>query len=160
VQQTTDPPAQPCDSDADCPETRCDPSPANPTLRECLQVGFVVSRRPIMTMPTWESIYGTVIADGCAIGGCHDHASAPNSGGLDMSSADLAYEQLVHGMVSFPTCGSTRVVPSDPDASFLLHKLDGSALELDCGVPMPIGDVLPGQQVAAIRAWIAAGAMR
>jgi hypothetical protein len=159
VERTTDPPADFCSSDADCPLTACDPNPPSPELHECLLVGYIFRRRTVVTEPTWESIYGTVIADGCAIGGCHDAASAPNSGGLDMSSSALAYEQLVHGMAAFPTCGTTRVVPNDPDASFLVRKLDGSALDLDCGVSMPIGDILPDSQVQAIRQWIMDGAL-
>ena len=58
-----------------------------------------------------------------------------------------------------PVCHLTErsgVVPGDPEASFLLAKLDGT---FDCGLPMPLlTDLLPPDVIEGIRTWIAQGA--
>jgi hypothetical protein len=53
--------------------------------------------------------------------------------------------------------GATLVVPGDPDASYLVHKLEGAAGIV--GVRMPLGGpYLTDGQISIIRRWIARGA--
>jgi hypothetical protein len=56
------------------------------------------------------------------------------------------------------------VVPCKPEESYLIHKVDGGPLcSLSEGVPsqpMPLGKPLPPDELATLRAWIAAGAPR
>jgi len=123
---------------------------------------------------TWGSIYAGVIAPSCARSKCHDAASAEAS--LDLSSRERAYEQLLmaaDGSMGRPAsgvfCGDPMglrdaprilVVPGDPEASLLLHKLRGFApTEPLCGEDMPSGRPrLPASRVGSIEAWIMAGA--
>jgi hypothetical protein len=68
------------------------------------------------------------------------------------------------GIIDIPSGWSgpltKRVVPGDPDASFLVKKIDGSAIDMSTeGFPMPrpVERVTPAE-LANIRQWIADGA--
>ena len=91
--------------------------------------------------------------------GCHRGGSgAP--GGLDLSSADESYDNMVN-VPAFheEATGRVRVVPNDPDASFLIHKLEGGPNLV--GERMPFGgSALPAADIQMVRDWIAAGAPR
>jgi hypothetical protein len=87
-------------------------------------------------------------------------------GRLDMSTAELAYRNLVEdgGFADGIHCGPEeqgdaglrRVVPSDTANSLILSKLSDAP---KCGVRMPDGlPPLPAEQIAVISAWIEAGA--
>ncbi len=54
-----------------------------------------------------------------------------------------------------------RVKPSLPDSSYLVHKIQGSQASVGgSGDRMPlIGGALTEDEIAVIRAWIAAGAL-
>jgi hypothetical protein len=52
--------------------------------------------------------------------------------------------------------GAVRVVPGDPDGSYLVQKL--AAAEGIAGDPMPPPEGLDAERLALVRAWIAAGA--
>ncbi|MEM6997083.1 MAG: hypothetical protein AAF721_41650 [Myxococcota bacterium] len=76
-------------------------------------------------------------------------------GGLDLSEGGL-----VDALVDVPSQSTdfTLVVPGDPDASYLLCKLDPSCPDIN-GAVMPSGaDPLPPEELTAIRQWIAGGA--
>jgi hypothetical protein len=69
---------------------------------------------------------------------------------------DVAYANLVN-VASRQKSGATRVIPGDPNNSYLVHKLEGSADIV--GVRMPRGGpYLTDGQIAVIRRWIAEGA--
>lgn len=114
---------------------------------------------------SFSAIYQDIFFNlGCGSGQCH---SAVASGGLNMTSRDMAYTNLVGviamGMAQPGTaangCGGTgmiRVVPGDPNSSLLVAKL---AHTQTCGGPMPnAGTTLPADQLQRIRDWISAGA--
>ena len=110
------------------------------------------------TLPatTWIDVLGIFAGHSCTLSGCHGGAgSAGDLGGLD--SFDSGHSQLLNDPVS--CAGSlydNRVVPFDPDSSFLLAKLEGYH---DCGSPMPlVGAPLQQQELDAIRSWILSGA--
>jgi len=70
----------------------------------------------------------------------------------------LAYEQIVNATVRGKP-GAIRVVPGDPDNSYLIQKLEGAASIV--GRQMPInGPYLQPGQILIIRRWIASGAPR
>ena len=57
--------------------------------------------------------------------------------------------------------GAIRVIPGDPDNSYLIHKLDGAVRgEAIVGVRMPLGTgpFLTEGQIRVIRRWIELGA--
>lgn len=70
-----------------------------------------------------------------------------------------AIESLV-GVKSVEAPNLVRVVPGDPDASYLVMKLDGTHLAKGgTGAQMPFGaPPLPKETIAKVRQWIAEGA--
>jgi mono/diheme cytochrome c family protein len=113
--------------------------------------------------PTFSSIQRDIFAAADSTGrpacsGCHTNAGgrAP-SGGLNLAG-DGAYDQLVN--VSSPRkTGAIRVVPGDPDNSYLIQKVEGQSGIL--GVRMPLnGPYLSDGQIRIIRRWIETGAAR
>ncbi len=87
---------------------------------------------------------------------CHSDQGRNASGGLVLLDG-RAYDALVT-RPSTGKPGATRVVPGDPDNSYLVKKLEG-ALDI-AGVRMPRGTgpfLTPGQMLV-IRRWIQQGA--
>lgn len=80
---------------------------------------------------------------------------------LDMSSPELAHEQLVDVAAGYKACVSDggpeliRVVPRSSSESLLMAKLENRQT---CGKQMPTKALLAPAEVAAFRAWIEAGA--
>ncbi|MCA9707134.1 MAG: hypothetical protein KDK70_14880 [Myxococcales bacterium] len=93
-----------------------------------------------------EAAVGAIFAASCGGMGCHD---ANPSGGLDLLAPGWP-ERLI-GQPSATCDGWIRVVPGDPDASFLVDKLEAPTA---CGATMPVGMSLPPEQIACIEAWI------
>lgn len=91
-----------------------------------------------------------------ACANCHTSAGRSPAGGLDLSHA-AAYGQLVNTPTrAMP--GAMRVVPGEPDRSYLVRTLEGSGI---VGQRMPInGPYLTEAQIAMIKQWIAMGAPR
>lgn len=104
--------------------------------------------------PTLTSIQNSIFNSSCAISGCHLGANSPR--GLDMSPGE-SWSNLVNVQSSgLPT--TIRVVPGDPDNSYLIMKMEGAPGIV--GLQMPQGrDPLSDSQIEAIREWIAAGAL-
>jgi hypothetical protein len=94
---------------------------------------------------------------GCATSTCH---GAFNTSGLDLRPGS-AYWNLIDVAATNPAAaaaGKKRVVPGDPQASFLSQKLHG-LLTASEGVRMPsVGRVLTPVELALVDEWIAAGA--
>jgi len=105
----------------------------------------LVCRRP-PPPATFATIERQVFGISCATVSCHGAAA---SGGLTLEVGS-AYANLVGVPATNPaahTAGLLRVVPGDPDASFLLDKLTGM-LTPDEGDPMPrVGGPLPAARV-------------
>lgn len=106
---------------------------------------------------TFGQVYSATLGGVCASPGCHVGNDAP--GGLDMSTPENAYANLVGMTAAGPACGTsnlTRVVPGNSARSLLYMKVSGTQ---PCGVRMP--DALPALSSAAIaqiKSWIDAGA--
>ena len=78
-------------------------------------------------------------------------------GGMDLTNADASFANLV-GVPSVQVPELSRVEAGDPDNSYLIHKLEGTASE---GVRMPFGGTPLEQAVIDdIRQWITDGAER
>ena len=83
---------------------------------------------------------------GCSQSFCH--GSAAGSGDLDIRTP----ESILEGGNNGPA-----VVPCDPDASFLVAKIEGTQTS---GGSMPIGgDLMPVEDAELIRQWISEGAL-
>jgi hypothetical protein len=98
----------------------------------------------------WKDLYERVLQPSCALGGCHDRATA--AGGLPMR--DMC--QTRTALLGKGACGETNVVPGQPDSSLLVNKLDSKMPR--CGSAMPPAGPLTASVLAAVRSWIEAGA--
>lgn len=100
----------------------------------------------------FDSIQAHVFTPICTV--CHAGASAPE--GLRLDAAN-SYNMLV-GVASSQAPSLQRVKPNDPDNSYLIQKLMGTAA---VGQQMPYGGPpLPAETIAVIRQWIIDGARR
>jgi cytochrome c5 len=106
--------------------------------------------------PTLQEIQASVFTPICS--GCH---TGPTSGalpsGMNLSSAAASYASLV-GVASVEVPATQRVQAGNPDASFLIQKLE-QASPPGGGARMPFGQApLGAPTIGMIREWIAAGA--
>jgi len=102
--------------------------------------------------PTLASIQANIFTPTCAVSGCHTGSNPVQGLRLDDG---FSYGNLV-GVAS--PYGSTiiRVVPGDPDNSFLIQKLEGTTA---FGGRMPlVGCCLQQVTVDVVRQWIQDGA--
>ncbi|MCA9629083.1 MAG: hypothetical protein KC766_15490 [Myxococcales bacterium] len=118
-----------------------------------------------------------IFAQNCTLAGCHGDPSTPAAGlFLSPSPDDAAFpadaearQSIVETYLLAPartTPDRARVVPGEPELSFLMDKLDGSQNCIgvscpgnDCGQRMPRGhDQLPAATRDTLRRWISQGA--
>lgn len=107
---------------------------------------------PMPSGPTLASIQANVFSVNCAISGCHGGATVQQGLRLDpgFSAANLI------NVASPRDANLIRVVPGNPDASFLIRKLEGTQT---LGDRMPqFGPYLPQATIDEIRLWILNGA--
>jgi hypothetical protein len=113
---------------------------------------FVATFTVAGIQPTLQSIQDNVFTPICS--GCH---TGPSSGllpsGMDLTSAAHSAASLIN-VVSVENPALKRVLPTDPNNSYLIKKLEGTA-----GTQMPLGgQPLSAATIAQIRAWITNGA--
>jgi hypothetical protein len=112
------------------------------------------SAPPTGLQPTLASIQANVFSVSCALSGCHTGAGAPFGLQLDPG---FSYGNLID-VPSPRDSNLIRVVPGDPDASFLIQKLDGTQT---LGERMPDGGpYLTTATINVIRKWIQDGAQQ
>ena len=87
---------------------------------------------------------------------CHTDVGRTPAAGLNLTH-DVAYSQIVN--VVSARKGAVRIVPGNPDGSYLVQKIEGRSDIV--GVRMPInGPYLTDGQVLILRRWIEQGAQR
>ena len=111
--------------------------------------------------PTFSSIQREIFGAGDSSGrpaciNCHNPQFAFFNGNLNLS-ATTAYAQLVNTRSS-GKAGATRVIPGDPNGSYLIQKLEGTPGIVGQRMPMTGPFLSPGQ-IAIIRRWIQEGAL-
>lgn len=102
--------------------------------------------------PNFSEIQASVFTPDCATSGCHAGANAAAS--LNLEEAN-SYAMLV-GIQSSQDASLQRVEAGDPDNSYLVQKLEGTA---SAGQQMPPGAALPQSEIDVIRQWIIDGAV-
>jgi cytochrome c553 len=112
-------------------------------------------------VPTFSSIqqeiFNTTDPSGrLACINCHTDAGRTPAGGLVLLEG-RSYQSLV-GQFSRFKAGAIFVVPGDPGASYLVHKLDGAADIAGSRMPRGTGPFLTAGQTQIIRRWIELGA--
>lgn len=105
--------------------------------------------------PTLTAISADVLQPTCALVGCHAAGSQQTSG-LELI-AGSEHDALV-GVPSPTVPTSMFVVAGDPDASYLVNKLEDAVGITGTPMPPPFGGLDP-DKIAQIRDWIAAGAL-
>ena len=113
--------------------------------------------------PTFASIQSQVFettdsAGRTACTNCHTNVGRNPSGGLNLTH-DLAYDQLVN-VPSRNKPGAIRVVPNDPENSYLIHKVEGRAGIVGNRMPNNGPPYLSAGQILILRRWIEIGAPR
>jgi len=106
---------------------------------------------------TLSSDVQPILSVNCALSGCH---AGPNA----VLGQDLSAGQTFGSVVDVPSVEAPalrRVRPFLPDSSYLVHKIQGTQASVGgSGERMPlIGGALTEEEIAIIRAWIAAGAL-
>lgn len=104
--------------------------------------------------PSFKNDVVPILTSNCANAGCHNNRNPAE--GLDLSAATMAYSGLVN-VGSTQCTANKRVVPSQPDQSYLVWKLEGTG-PCFSGSRMPKGTPLSAAQIATIRGWILSGA--
>jgi len=119
--------------------------------------GLDISGRPLSEGgdvplgPTLESVQANVFNPSCIV--CHSGANAPQGLRLD---AVNSFTNLV-GVASRQDSSFLRVAPGDPDRSYLIRKLEGTA---STGQQMPLGGPpIPQSTIEFVRQWIIDGAL-
>jgi hypothetical protein len=115
---------------------------------------FVAEFEVAGILPTLTSIQDNVFTPLCS--GCHT-GPAGNTlpAGLDLTSISMSFMSLVN-VASLEDATLNRVEPGDPDSSYLIEKLEGTA---STGGRMPLfGTPLDQETIDAIRQWITDGA--
>lgn len=84
------------------------------------------------------------------------HVTGGPAGFLPLTEG-VSYGNLV-GRTSGAKPGAVRVIPGDPDNSYLIQKLEGAAGIVGQRMPRTTGPFLTEGQVSIIRRWIELGA--
>ncbi len=113
---------------------------------------------PVVMGPTLPQIQAIVFGPSCGTGGCHNGGGASLPGVMDLSSEQASFDNLVNiAALQIGGGGVFRVLPGDPDNSYLIQKLEGNQM---AGGQMPPGAPLQQSVIDDIRLWITNGAPR
>jgi hypothetical protein len=111
---------------------------------------FVVSG----LQPTLQSIQQRVLTPSCA--GCHSGTGTALPASMNLTSASASHASLVN-VPSVQVPALRRVLPGNPDQSYLIHKLQGGPNIVGSQMPR-FGPPLDQPTIDAIRQWITNGA--
>jgi hypothetical protein len=108
---------------------------------------------PMGLQPTLASIQANIFTPTCAVSGCHSGPGAVL--GLNLEAGQSAANLI--NVPSFYGGMVVRVIPGNPDDSFLIHKLQGNQA---FGERMPLnGPYFQQVTIDVIRQWIQDGAL-
>ena len=113
--------------------------------------------------PTFSSIVSEILTSSDLAGrvactNCHTNVGRNPAGGLTLLSS-VAYDQLVNTSSS-QRPGVPRVIPGDPDGSYLMHKVEGRSGIVGRRMPIAGPPYLTDGQILILRRWIENGAPR
>lgn len=108
-----------------------------------------------MLEPTFANIQSEIFAKTCS---CHNAPAGGANGNLSLQM-DTAYANIF-GVKSSELATLDLVKAGEPDNSYLFLKVNGTFLEAGgSGLVMPIGSMLPPDQLMLMEEWITAGAL-
>lgn len=113
--------------------------------------------------PTFSSVQAQIfettdVAGRQACIACHTNVGRTPSGGLNLAH-DGAYDQIVNAP-SRGKPGAIRVIPGDPENSYLVQKLEGRSSIVGRRMPQAGPPFLTDGQILILKRWIALGAPR
>ncbi len=109
--------------------------------------------------PTLDAIQASVFGPTCSTSLCHSGIGGILPGVMDLTTADASFASLV-GVFSIEQPSLQRVDAFDPDLSYLINKIEGTA-PLPDNTRMPLGGApLDPAVIANIELWITNGAVR
>jgi hypothetical protein len=113
--------------------------------------------------PTFSSVQSQIFEASDSAGrraciDCHTNIGRTPPAGLNLTH-DAAYDQLVN-VASTRKAGAIRVVPGDPESSYIVHKIEGTADIVGVRMPFSGAPYLTDGQILIIKRWIAVGAPR
>jgi hypothetical protein len=113
--------------------------------------------------PTFASVQAEVFektdsAGRAACTSCHTSTGRNPLGGLNLNH-DVAYDQLIN-VPARGKPGAIRVIPGDPENSYIIHKLEGAPDIAGRRMPFSGPPFLTDGQLLIIKRWIAIGAPR
>jgi hypothetical protein len=112
--------------------------------------------------PTFSSVQANVFemtdsAGRNACTNCHTNNGRTPAANLNLLH-DVAYSQLVN-RASVQKAGLLRVAPGNPDNSYLIHKMEGTAGIVGVRMPQNGPPFLSDGQILIVRRWIELGAL-
>ena len=115
---------------------------------------------PVQMGPTLADIQATVFTPSCSSAGCHSGPSGNSlPSGMNLTSTANSFADLV-GVASIQQPGIMRIAAGDPDNSYLVQKIEGTAAAPN-NSRMPLGGAaLPQNVIDDVRQWIANGAQQ
>ena len=99
---------------------------------------------------SYPTVRDEVLVLSCGFGTCH----GSGVGGLTLTEETTAADLIWVNAIGMP--GSVYVVPGDPDNSYIILKMEGTAGI--AGSVMPTTGALDPDRIAIVRSWIAGGA--
>lgn len=110
--------------------------------------------------PTFSSINAEIFQSSDSSGrsacvGCHQPGGI--AGGVMNLRSEVAYNNLVN-VAARLKAGAIRVIPGDPENSYLIHKLEGRPGIFGLRMPQNGPPYLTEGQILVIRTWIKNGA--
>jgi len=126
---------------------------------DCDAIAELVMRAPPQASAAAVKV---ILAQRCALGGCHLHA--PGAAGLVLDVSSDSWTSALVGVPALESPSMDRVAAGDPDRSWLVYKIIGSFCgaacdpTLGCGAEMPFGTALAAADQETIVAWVVAGA--
>jgi hypothetical protein len=111
--------------------------------------------------PTFSSVQTNIFSNGDSSGRvacttCHTNRGRSPDGGLNLEP-EFSYATLVNQEAQGKP-GAIRVMPGNPDGSYLVHKLEGASGIVGGRMPQNGPPFLTAGQVSTIRRWIELGA--
>jgi hypothetical protein len=126
-------------------------TPANPdgALR-----GQIMPPPPPVPAATLTELQSAIFSPICA--SCHNGLGGALPGSMNLTSAAASFAALV-SVPSVEQSSVLRVAPNDPDASYLVRKLEGDPSITGSRMPLG-GPFLDQPTIDKVRSWISAGA--
>jgi uncharacterized protein (TIGR03118 family) len=126
----------------------------NATTSAAVSVTVSNSAPPPPATVTLSQLQSSIFSPRCS--SCHTGGGTSLPGSMNLSSAAATFAALVN-VASQENPQLNRVLPNDPDNSYIIHKLEGTDIGNTARMPLG-GPFLDQATIDQVRAWISQGA--